>query len=291
MALQYQAGSPLVLSSKTLQIDYPVTFTFGNTTLHLNEQPSGEARQALEKLITKRNAQKLTRASAPLAAGKTPLFAKVQPLDTFKAKVRVTLGKPQRNGRFDWPLEELANTFEAQRRGVRMPSLQGFGYSKDRLGLTQEYFILTRLLDDHIDGVQWLKRNPDKVKDFILDAFELLDSLSRKNITHMDFWAGNIMIPETSRKPLQAIDFENCFASKTAHMSETLGFQLGFFYRRDIYKLITEADYDRLVDDYIRGLPGISRQKFDEVYHASKHEYVGRKQRREVFLSGRLITG
>jgi hypothetical protein len=280
-----------VLSSKALQCDYPITFVFGNTTLHLSEQPSVEARQALEKLIEKRRSRKLTRASAPLAAGTTSLFAKVQPLDTFKAKVRVTLGKPQRNGRFDWPLEELKNTLEAQRRGVRMPPLQGFGYTRDRLGLTQEYFIITRLLDDHIDGVRWLKRNPDKVESFILDAFDLLSSLARKNITHMDFWIGNIMIPETSHKPLKAIDFENCFAGQTAHLSETLGFQLGFFYRRDIYKLITEADYDRLVYEYVGQFPGISRKKFDDVYFASKHEYVGRKQRREVFLNGTLITG
>lgn len=280
-----------MLSSKALQCDYPITFVFGNTTLHLSEQPSVEARQALEKLIEKRRSRKLTRASAPLTAGATPLFAKVQPLDTFKAKVRVTLGKPQRNGRFDWPLEELKNTLEAQRRGVRMPPLQGFGYTRDRLGLTQEYFIITRLLDDHIDGVRWLKRNPDKVESFILDAFDLLSSLARKNITHMDFWIGNIMIPETSHKPLKAIDFENCFAGQTAHLSETLGFQLGFFYRRDIYKLITEADYDRLVYEYVGQFPGISRKKFDDVYFASKHEYVGRKQRREVFLNGTLITG
>jgi hypothetical protein len=280
-----------VLSSKTLQGEYPVTFVFGNTTLHLSEQPSVEARQALEQLIQKRSTHKLTRASAPLASGDTPLFAKVQPLDTFKAKVRVTLGKPQRNGRFDWPLEELVNTLEAQRRGVQMPPLQGFGYTRNRLGLAQEYFILTRLLDDHIDGLQWLKRNPDNVESFILDAFELLSSLSRKNITHMDFWAGNIMIPESSHKPLKAIDFENCFAGHTTHFSETLGFQLGFFHHRDIYKLITEADYDRLVDEYIRSFPDLSRQKFNEVYHASKHEHVGRKQRRDVFLSGKLITG
>jgi hypothetical protein len=261
-----------------------------HTTLHLSEQPSTEAQQALEQLIHKRRAHKLTRASAPPASGDAPLLAKVQPLDTLKAKMRVTFGKPQRNGRFDWPLEELINTLEAQRRGVQMPPLQGFGYTKDRLGLTQEYFIITRLLDDHIDGVQWLKRNPDSVETSILDAFELLSSLSHKNITHMDFWAGNIMIPETPRTPLKAIDFENCFAGQTNHQSETLGFQLGFFYRRDIYKLITEAAYDRLVDEYIRQIPGISEEKFNEVYLASKHEYVGRKQRREVFLNGKLIT-
>ncbi|WP_415757140.1 hypothetical protein [Pseudomonas sp. LT1P18] len=115
---------------------------------------------------------------APLTSGDTPLFAKIQPLDTLKATVRVTFGKPQRNGRFDWPLEELINTLEAQRRGVQMPALQGFGYTKDRLE-----------------------------------------------------------------------------------------------------------------DDYIRQIPGISKEKFNEVYLASKHEHVGRKQRREVFLNGKLITG
>ncbi|WP_433736494.1 lipopolysaccharide kinase InaA family protein [Pseudomonas putida] len=280
-----------MLSSKTLQSDYPITFIFGNTTLHLTEQPSVEARQSLEQLINKRRAQKLTRASAPLASGDTPLFAKVQPLDTLKAKVRVTLGKPQRNGRFDWPLEELMNTLEAQRRGVQMPPLQGFGYTRDRLGLTQEYFILTRLLEDYIDGVQWLKRHPEHVETFILKAFELLGSLSRKDITHMDFWIGNIMVPKSTKKPLKAIDFENCFAGSTPHFSETLGFQLGFFYRREIYKFITEADYDRLVDEYLGQFCSLSRNKFDQVYRASKHEHVGRKQRRDVFLNGNLITG
>jgi hypothetical protein len=280
-----------VFSSKTLQCHYPVTFVFGNTTLHLSEQPSCEARLAFEQLIKKRRAQKLNRASAPLAIGKKPLFAKVQPLDSFKAKVRVTLGKAQRNGRFDWPLEELINTHEAQRRGVEMPPLEGFGYTRNRLGLTQEYFIITRLLNDYIDGAQWLKRHPQYVETFIRSAFELLHSLSRKNITHMDFWVGNVMIPEKSQHSLKAIDFENCFAGQTAHFSETLGFQLGFFYSREIYKLITEADYDRLVDEYIRKFPDLSRRKFDEIYHPSKHEHVGRKQRRDIFLHGNLITG
>ena len=280
-----------MLSSKKLQSDYPITFVSGNTTLHLCQPPSVEAQQALEQLIKKRKANKLTRASAPLSSGPRPLFAKVQPLDTFKAKVRVTLGKPQRNGRFDWPLEELLNTREAQRRGAPMPALEGYGYTRDRLGLTREYFILTRLLDEHIEGMRWLKHNPDKVVTFILNAFELLGSLSRKNITHMDFWAGNIMIPKKSQKPLQAIDFENCFAEPPPHFSATLGFQLGFFYHREIYKLITEADYDHLVDQYIQALPGVSRKQFDEAYHPSKHEHVGRKERREVFLSGKLITG
>ncbi|MFD2883115.1 hypothetical protein ACFS4T_10460 [Pseudomonas lini] len=110
-----------MFSSKTLQRDYPFTFSLFNTTLHLSEPPCVETQRALEQLINKRRARKLSRASAPLVSGDTPLFAKVQPLDSFKAKVRVTLGKPQRNGRFDWPLEELINTHEAQRRGVQMP--------------------------------------------------------------------------------------------------------------------------------------------------------------------------
>lgn len=278
-----------MLSSQPFQRDYPFTFCFLNTTLYLREKPSADARTALEQLIRQRHDHKQTRASTPLATGETPLFAKVQPLDTLKAKVRVTLGKPQRNGRFDWPLEELFNTVEAQRRGVQMSDLEGFGYTRDRLGLVQEYFIITRLLDDYVDGVQWLRNNPDKIEPFIRDAFGLLHSLAQKNITHMDFWAGNIMI--SPQAPLKAIDFENCFATITPHASETLGFQLGFFYRREVYKLITEARYDALVEEYLDQLPGICAEKFNEVYQASKHEYVGRKQRREVFLKGNLITG
>lgn len=278
-----------MLSSKTLQQDYPFTFCLLSTTLHLREKPSTEASLALEQLIHARHEQRLTRASAPLASGETPLFAKVQPLDTFKAKVRVTFGKPLRNGRFDWPLEELMNTIEAQRRGAQMSHLEGFGCTRDRLGLVQEYFIITHLLDEHIDGTQWLRNNPDNVEGFIRDAFGLLRSLAQKNITHMDFWAGNIMV--SPEKPLKAIDFENCFADSTPHLSETLGFQLGFFYRRDIYKLITEARYDALVEEYLEQQPGICAEKFNQVYQASKHEYVGRKQRREVFLKGNLIIG
>jgi hypothetical protein len=280
-----------VFCSKTLQSEYPIVCAFGNTTLHLSEAPSIQARQALEQLIKKRRARKLTRASAPLSSCETPLFAKVQPLDTFKAKVRVSLNKPQRNGRFDWPLEELMNSLEAQRRGVEMPALKGYGYTRSRLGLTEEFFLLTHLLEGHMDGAECIRRNPENIETFILDAFQLLSSLASKNITHMDFWVGNIMVPEQTHRPLKAIDFENCFAGPTAHPSETLGFQLGFFYRRDIYKFITEAAYDRLVDQYLSALPGLSRDRFEAVYQLSKHEYVGRKQRREVFLSGRLITG
>jgi len=280
-----------VFSSMQFHIDYPFTFSFLNTTLHLREKPSAKVAQALKKLIKQRHEKKQTRASAPLSSADTSLFAKVQPLDSFKAKVRVTLGKPQRNGRFDWPLEELINTQEAQRRGVNMPPLQGYGYTKSRLGLTQEYFIITHLLEDHINGVEWLQKHPQQIEKFVRDAFALLGSLNQKEITHMDFWAGNIMLPPTVDAPLKVIDFENCFAKPAQHHSETLGFQLGFFYRREIYKLITEADYDRLVDDYVGQQHRVSPEKFREFYHPSKHEHVGRKQRRDVFLSGELVVG
>lgn len=269
--------------------DYSHTFRYLNTTLHFREPLCEHTETALRQLIRNRRKRTRTRATTVLTGGRQSLFAKVQRLDSFQSKVRVTLGAPQRNGRFDWPLEELKNTLKAQRRGAQMSPLQGFGYTKSSFGLTREYFLITQLLDDHLDGYQWVLKHPEHVETFVKNAFALLDSLADKGIHHMDFWAGNIMQPTDVDSPLKAIDFENCFARPTDYESEVLGFQLGFLYRREIYRFITEARYDSLVHEYLQQKPTVSVDKFQQVYQPSKHCPVGRKERREVFLHGKLI--
>ena len=89
----------------------------------------------------------------------------------------------------------------------------------------------------------------------------------------------------------KAIDLENCFRATSQHPAETLGFQMGFFYYRDVYRFITESRYDELVERHISGIGHIDRAKFLAVYKASKHEKIGRKERRQIFLSGNLVTG
>ncbi|MGY4531292.1 hypothetical protein ACVW0Y_000395 [Pseudomonas sp. TE3786] len=273
-----------------LQRDYPFPLQFQNTTLFLRHAPDAGVLTALRQLIDGRKNAKRRRFSSPLAAGTQGLFAKIEQLDTFKTKLRVTWHKSYRDGRYEWPIEELLNTAEANRRGAHVPPLVGYGHTKSGLGLTREVFLLTELLDDLVDGKLWLKQHPDEVGQFIATAFTLLDSLLAKNITHMDFWAANLMIsPDGSSA--RAIDLENGFSRRSEFFSETLGFQMGFFYYREIHKFITERHYDALVEQFIATQGPFDRARFEAVYQLAKHEKVGRKERRDVFLSGKLVIG
>lgn len=226
-----------------------------------------------------------------MVGGGASLFAKIQTLDSIKAKLRVTLGRPLRDGRFDWPVEELLNTIEAKKRGADVPSLIGFGYKKSRLGITEEFFLITRLLDQHIDGLQWLERNPSEVETLIEKSFATLRSLHERSVTHMDLWIANLMFEKQSNRPAKAIDLENCFHSAPKYSSETLGFQFGFFYCREIYRFITEARYDELVTKALDQYENLNLEKFKQFYQASKHKKIGRKERRRIFLNGILDLG
>ncbi len=275
---------------RQFQLDYPFPVQFQNTTLFLREAPDAPALAALQQLISGRKNASHKRFSRPFCAGSSALFAKIQPLNTLKARLRVTWHKAHSDGRYDWPIEELLNTAEANRRGAGVPPLVGFGHTKSKLGLTREVFLLTELLDDLVDGNVWLKNHPDDVGQFIATAFELLGSLSAKDITHMDFWAANVMISPDGTSA-RAIDLENGFPYRSRFFSETLGFQMGFFYYREIHKFITERHYDALVEQFIATQGPFDRARFDAVYQLAKHEKVGRKERRDVFLNGKLVIG
>lgn len=281
----------MLVTTDQLQRIFPCTIQNGQSTLHLNHTPSSNMSQALFELIDNRRITKIRRVSTPVVRGESSLFAKIQTLDSIKAKIRVTLGKPLRNGRFDWPVEELLNTIEAKKRGADVPALIGFGYKKSRLGITQEFFIITRLLDQHIDGLQWLERNPARVETLIKKSFAALRSLHMRRITHMDLWVANLMFDEQGKQSAKAIDLENCFHSTPQYSSETLGFQFGFFYRREIYRFITEAQYDELVKTALDQYEHLNAEKFTTFYQAGKHAKIGRKERRRIFLNGILDLG
>lgn len=270
---------------------FPHIFKYLDSTLFLAKPPSDAKRSALCDLVENRRLAGLERVSAPLKGLEDEIFAKAQPLDSLKARIRVTLGRAKRNGMFDWPVEEVLNTLEAQRRGAPIAPLAGFGYSKSPLGITQEYFIFTELLNEHINGISWLETAPDKVETFIRQSFGLLRSLHDKDITHMDFWANNVMVSVACKQPPKAIDLENCFPKTSRYFSETLGFQFGFFYQRDIYRFITEARYDQLVSEELEAYGALDGKAFEHIYRLSKHEKIGRKDRREIFLKGTVITG
>nr|WP_240158532.1 MULTISPECIES: lipopolysaccharide kinase InaA family protein [unclassified Pantoea] len=188
---------------------------------------------------------------------------------------------------YDWSLEELINTHEAARRGARVPALKGFGYRRSKLGLMQDFILITELLTGHVDGMSTVRQAPESVHHVIRATFELLHALHAQGITHMDLWAANVMLPK--RGEAQAIDLENSFSEPTDYLSETLGFQFGFFYFREIYRYITEADYDAAVECALAEyFPDVQRAAFNRVYALAKHEEIGRLKRREIFTSGVL---
>ncbi|WP_032831350.1 lipopolysaccharide kinase InaA family protein [Pseudomonas sp. GM78] len=270
------------------RLDFPCIVKSARSTLYLKHPPSASTSQALFGLIHNRRHTKVKRVSTPVVCSDAHLFAKAQVVDSIKAKIRITLGKPQRDGRFDWPVEELLNTVEACKRGADVPALMGYGFKKSRLGIIEEFFIITRLLDQHIDGLQWLERNPDEVDTLIKKSFAALGALHERRITHMDLWAANLMLDEQSSQPAKAIDLENCFHTPPQYPSETLGFQFGFLYHREIYRFITEARYDELAAKAIEAYKHLDPEKFKTFYQAGKHEKIGRKERRRIFLEGVL---
>lgn len=273
-------------SCKTLVNEYSYKLNHRSATLHFKTPPAAVTTQALQRLVEQSRSAK--RVSAPLDCAQSPLFTKRQPLDSLKKKLRVAFGSAKRQNLNDWVIEELVNTAEAQKRGARVAPLVGFGYSKGRLGLIEDFFIITGLFTGHVDGWQWIRANSAQVETLITSTFELLHSLHQQGIIHMDLWAANVMMPNQLENPAQAIDLENCFCRPTDFLSETLGFQFGFFYFREIYRYITEARYDELVHSVLADYPGIDLNRFQQCYEISKHEHIGRKDRREVFLQGTL---
>ncbi|HDS1693704.1 TPA: hypothetical protein QEM72_004284 [Pseudomonas putida] len=265
--------------------DYPHVFQYRDTTLRLQACVPEATNQAFRMLIDEKPTAK--RVSAPLGCDESAYFIKRDRLDSLKKKWRVQRGRAKRNGTYDWPLEELLNTREARRRGAPVPDLVGYGYSRSKLGLVQDFFLITRLLTGHVDGFKKVRNAPDSLERVIRASFELLHTLHSLGITHMDLWAANVMLPEQGSA--QAIDMENCFFTPTDYLAETLGFQFGFFYFREIYRYVTEAAYDaQVAQALVRYFPDVDRDSFARVYEIAKHEEIGRMKRREIFQNGAI---
>ena len=268
---------------------FPLTLSHRNATVFTAGSTDIGAQQAIQDLLDARQ-QLQKRISAPLKGMEGDLFAKSQPLDSLRPKLRVTFGRTKRDGAFDWPVEEVINTFGAQQRGAPVANLYGFGYRKSALGLIQEYFIFTEMLDGYLNGLEWLKQERD-IQSLIQVSFDLLHALHSKAIVHMDFWANNVMVNLEQPTLAKAIDLENCFLTPSNHLTEILAFQFGFYYRREIFRFVIEQDYDRMVQQELGKYEGIDRSRFEQMYTISKHENISRRARRQIFHNGTVVTG
>ncbi len=75
---------------------FPSTLSHRNATVHTTQGTDDSAQQAIQDLIDTRYQLK-NRISAPLKGMENDLFAKSQPLDSLRPKLRVTFGRSKRD--------------------------------------------------------------------------------------------------------------------------------------------------------------------------------------------------
>lgn len=240
-----------------------------------------------QTLVHERNSRNIgNRLFGTLRTSQRNYFVKTTEITQLKAQLKATFGVQRRTGGYGWPIAEIINTTQAIQRGLSTPELCGFGYKRSKLGLVNEIFIVTDWLDEHINGLEWLQSRNAHPKEFVKSCFQKMKEMHQKRIWHLDFWVENVVLSSLSPNKLTVIDLENCYIGETDHISETLGFQFGFFYYREIGKYLSEKDYDRMVAEALEGYVGIDKECFYLFYNHSKNNHVGRKDRRKIPLKG-----
>lgn len=268
---------------------FPHTVRQGELTLHLDNQAAADILPPIAALIGERGTRPMRRSVAGCLAGpRSRLFVKTVEIDSLPCRLRVTLGMQRRDVGYDWPVAELINTLKAAQLGAPVAGVRGFGYRRRGRRLVRELFLVSEMLDDHVNGLHWLEQPGTCVESFLKDAFGLLLQLHGMGIHHLDLWAANIMLDPAQPHDLRVVDLENCFIGETAYAPEALGFQFGFFYFRFIKQFIDEARYDQLVAEALAAQSDIDAQRFQAAYSLYKHQTISRKKRRALVIHGRL---
>lgn len=241
----------------------------------------------IAELMALRKRMGRQRLAQPCAVdNKTTAFVKTTSIDSYPSRLRISLGLKRRSGAYDWPLAELRNNVKASKRTDLIPTITGIGFARGRLGLVQEVFLSFENLVGYVNGLEWMKKHPEKLESFILTGLNSIRALNALGIYHLDLWAGNIMVPAGSLNSPKVIDLENCFIGTTAYHNETLGYQLGLFYQHSLGRLTTEAYYDAIVMNHIRGRSESDNEQFLSFYQFYKHNSASRKERFLIPLRG-----
>lgn len=261
----------------------------GDLTLHLQDDAAADILLPIAELVGRRPSKSMRRTFTGCLSGTTSrLFVKTVEIDSLPSRFRITYGLQRRSGGYDWPVAELINTVEAFQRGVPVPRLRGFGYSRRGVRMVKELFLISDMLDDHLDGRRWLSHPDMQIEPFLRSVFALFEELHGKQVSHLDLWVGNIMLHPQKPGELKVVDLENCYIGHPPYWSEVLGFQFAFLFLRLVQDHIDEARYDLLVHAALDGYPGIDRVGFERVYSVCKHQQISRKKRRDLLLSGNL---
>lgn len=276
---------------KSYKTEFSHRVRHGDLSLYLHDGSAADILQPIAELIGMRSSERLRRCvTRCLSGARSSLFVKTVEIDSLPSRLRATFGVQRRGTGHIWPVAELINSIEASRRGAPVPRVMGFGYQRRGLRLVRELFLLSELLDSHVNGLHWLQEANGDIEPFLHNVFALFLQLHEREIFHLDLWAANVMLDPAHGGDLRVVDLENCYIGAMPYFSEALGFQFGFFYFRFVKQHISEARYDQLVAQALTAYEGLDRQRFDAIYSACKHRQISRKKRRLLILQGVLRT-
>lgn len=224
--------------------------------------------------------------SAPIYTNKKTFFIKSTELSSFPSRARVTLNLKRTNGLYDWPIAELHNNITINNLTEQTPTLIGHAIRTSCTGLAKDIVLIFEYLNNHIDGLQWIKENPNQIREFIKLTMEFIISLNNTGIIHLDLWARNVMLPENEPTAIKLIDLENCMIGHTRFPSETLGFQFGFLFHHTLKNHINEDEYDLIVEEKLPSGDGFQRPRFEKYYQYFKHVHASRKERQTIIKRG-----
>lgn len=274
---------------RTYKTDFRHRVRQGDLSLYLNDDSAADILPPLAQLIQQRSRGGLRRSVVRCLSGvRSRLFVKTVEIDSLPSRIRATFGLQRRGTGYIWPVAELINSIEAYRLGAPVPRVIGFGYRRRGVRLVRELFMVSEMLDGHVDGLQWLKEPGIEIEPFLRRVFALFRRLHELQIFHLDLWAANVMFDPARDDELRVVDLENCYIGTVPCFAEALGFQFGFFYFRFVRQYIDEARYDRLVSEALAAYPQIDTQRFASIYGASKSRHISRKKRRAIILHGTL---
>lgn len=261
-------------------------------TLHVRDHDSADVLSPISELIGKRGHEPLRGSlTRCFDTSRSRFFVKTEKIDTFPSRMRATFGLQRSEGGYTWLVEELRNSIEAFRRGAPVPKVAGFGYQRRGRRLVQEFFLVSEMLEGHVNGMEWIQRPGIDIESFLLNCFSLFKQLHDREIFHLDLWLANIMVDPT--KPdhqLRVVDLENCHIGAAPRYSETLGFQFGFFFFRFVRDYISEARYDELVTAALQAYGEVDEACFAHIYELAKRKPTCRKKRRLLISQGKLAT-
>jgi hypothetical protein len=178
-----------------LAAEFPCCVHKNGITLYSRDADTALLLPAIEEVLWKRQHQNARKLVQRIATPSCTVCCKICDVGHFSSRLRISLCRKRRDGRFDRALAELVHGMGATKAGVPIPAILGYGYRDAYFGLPRETILLSEWLEGYTDMHIWMRENPNGVVAMTRQAIQLAMRLIERHAIHLDLWIGNIMIP------------------------------------------------------------------------------------------------